>query len=464
MGQVVKDNIKLDIQGTDRRLEFRKHERFDKWSAKFKGVGQEYCFTIRENNGLYHFSHDRYPIDPRDQEIINFFIAQIDKLNEDYQASRLEGVEDVAKDEESPEIPDEERNPYNPEKIRVVTKNFSIAQVFEMMTEDGEIDLSPDFQRQFVWLTAERKSRLIESIMLKIPLPVFYFSELENGNMQVIDGVQRLTVIKQFLSGEFKLSKLEYLEKFNGKYYPSKNGKGERELLEPKFVRRIKQAQLTINIIESSSPAKVKYDIFKRLNSGGVQLNSQEIRNCMANSSVRKFVKDLAQSQEFKEATCDSVNDTRMAAQKLVMRFIGFYYLRVKKRENFKYLSDIEDFLNRTLDIFNNSSEGERAEIEKAFKNAMKNARYLFGNNAFRKIRKALINKSLFTTWSVFLSEYSPDDIEERFEREGLVKPLEEELAKEKDYYDATSLGTNSKKKLDKAFEIAEEIFNKERR
>ena len=95
-----------------------------------------------------------------------------------------------------------------------------------MIVDDQEIDLSPDFQRNFVWLDNKRKSRLIESIMLRIPLPVFYFSQNDEGKMQVIDGVQRLTVIKQFLSGEFKLSKLEYLEKFNGKYYPSSKARG----------------------------------------------------------------------------------------------------------------------------------------------------------------------------------------------------------------------------------------------
>ena len=212
---------------------------------------------------------------------------------------------------------------------------------------------------------------------------------------------------------------------------------GERDELEAKFVRRIKQTQLTINIIDPASPDKVKYDIFKRVNSGGRHLNSQEIRNCMARPEVRKFIKELAGSDDFKQATRHSVNDNRMAAQKLIMRFIGFYYLWVKEYENLKYSSDIEDFLNKTLEIFNNSSTEDKDKIGEYFRNAMKNAQYLFGEYAFCKIlstesnqRNPLINKSLFTTWSVFLSSHSPSEIKTMFSKKALVAPLAQELEK----------------------------------
>ena len=460
--------LHLKIKDTSKKLKFTPRDNEGnvggEWHAKFK----DYNIIIKDDNGVYRFYHDPTTLREEDNDCIKFFVEQIDEINEQNQVSKIDGVEDTLEDEDELDEQGEEKNPYNPEEIRVDTKNFSIAQIFEMITVDNEIDLSPDFQRNFVWSDNKRKSRLIESILLRIPLPVFYFSQLDDGKMQVIDGVQRLTVLEEFLSGKFKLGKLEYLTKLNGKYYPSESRKNNKkeDILDAKFVRRIKQTQLTINIIDPGSPSKVKYDIFKRVNSGGKHLNSQEIRNCMAKPKARKFIRELAHSKYFKEATYNSVNDIRMAAQKLVMRFIGFHYLKVRKHNDFKYSSDIEDFLNKTLDVFNSSSSGEKDEIREGFENAMINAQYLFGDFAFRKIlsidsthRRPLINKSLFTTWSVFLSKYSHANIKKDFSQNALAKPLAEELSKRKDYYDAVSLGTNSKNKLDCAFDMAKKIF-----
>ena len=458
--------MNLEIRSNGKKLRFIALDNEEKkWHACFNDHD---LFIEQDDNGIYHLS---YPSDidlEEERENIDSFIIQIDKINEDNHLSRIDGIEES---EEQTEEKQSEKNPYDPEKIRVETKSFSIAQAFDMMTnQDEEIDLSPDFQRNFVWSDNKRKSRLIESILLRIPLPVFYFSQLEDGKMQVIDGVQRLTVIKDFLSGKFKLSKLEYLEKFNGKYFPSQN-RTKEEILEPKFVRRIQLTQLTINIIDPTTPGKVKYDIFKRVNSGGRHLNPQEIRNCMAIPEARKFIKKLAHSEEFKKATCNSVNDIRMAAQKLVMRFIGFYYLKIKEKRDLKYSSDIEDFLNKTLEIFNRSNISEKEVISKDFRYAMTNAHYLFKEHAFRKVlpaninqRRQLINKSLFTTWSVFLSQHAPSKIKNDFKKGALLDPLAKELSKKEDYYNAVSLGTNSKKKLDNAFKKTEEIFNQSKR
>lgn len=106
---------------------------------------------------------------------------------------------DDADDDEKEEF--EKYNPYNPKLIRVDTKTFSIDMVNEMIN-DGEIDLSPDFQRGFVWTDITRKSRLIESLLLRIPVPAFYFAQDEDGMFQVVDGVQRLTVINSFMKNE----------------------------------------------------------------------------------------------------------------------------------------------------------------------------------------------------------------------------------------------------------------------
>ncbi|RZJ78698.1 MAG: DUF262 domain-containing protein [Chryseobacterium sp.] len=161
--------------------------------------------------------------------------------------------------------------PYDPEDIKVRRESFSVFEVNRMMTDQKDIDLNPDFQRNLVWDIA-RKSALVESILLGIPIPVFYFAESKTGMYHVVDGLQRLSTIKQFFNNEFALKKLEHLsDECNGRYY--KNGidnKGGKAVgLERKYSRRLENAQLIINVIEHASPQKVKYDIFKRLNTGG---------------------------------------------------------------------------------------------------------------------------------------------------------------------------------------------------
>lgn len=143
----------------------------------------------------------------------------------EYKMSQLintqDGFDDAA-DDEKEEF--EKYNPYNPKLIRVDTKTFSIDMVNEMIN-DGEIDLSPDFQRGFVWTDITRKSRLIESLLLRIPVTAFYFAQDEDGMFQVVDGVQRLTVINSFMKNEFKLKNLEYLTECNGKWFKNEKYK-----------------------------------------------------------------------------------------------------------------------------------------------------------------------------------------------------------------------------------------------
>lgn len=116
------------------------------------------------------------------------------------------------------------------------TKPFSIRQMNEMI-EIGDVDLSPDFQGGFVWNDITRKSRLMESLLLRIPIPVFYFAQDEEGLFQVVHGVQRLIVINSFMKNELKLKNLEYLIECNGKYFKKPGNK--LESIEDMYVRRI---------------------------------------------------------------------------------------------------------------------------------------------------------------------------------------------------------------------------------
>ena len=175
-------------------------------------------------------------------------------------------------------------NPYDPDKIKVRSDKIAVS-ILSKMIDNESIDLNPDFQRNLVW-NSFQKSRLIESILLRIPLPMFYFAEDNEGNLSVVDGLQRISTIKEFMDNKFPLRDLQYLnDSCEGRYYETK---GNKKGLDTKYLKWFDLTSISANIIDPSSPSKVKYDIFRRINTGGRPLNNQEIRNCLMGKGLRE--------------------------------------------------------------------------------------------------------------------------------------------------------------------------------
>ncbi|MEO6038360.1 MAG: hypothetical protein ABIQ93_08105, partial [Saprospiraceae bacterium] len=183
----------------------------------------------------------------------------------------------------------------------------------------------------------------------------------------------------------------------------------EKSLPRP-MSRQIEQTQLIVNVIEASSPTQVKFDIFKRINTGGKHLNNQEIRNCIATPSTRKLLHNMVHTDLFLEATGGSDLAKRMDDQELALRFIGFRQVHQKRLE---YNGNMNSFLNKLVDMLNGMKEKDLQVLVHSFEVALRNCLYLFGDYAFRKYlpeqlepgaRRQAINKSLFTTWTVVLS------------------------------------------------------------
>lgn len=358
---------------------------------------------------------------------------------------------------------EDEINPFNPEDIKVHAKQFSLRLISDMIDED-EIDLSPDFQRNFVWNTIQ-KSRLIESILLRIPLPMFYFSEDNEGRITVIDGLQRLTTIKEFMDNKFSLRKLEYLKDSCDKRYYKTDGK--KKGIDAKYLRWFNQTQFSVNVIDPSSPPKVKYDIFRRINTGGKPLNNQEIRNCLAGRGLRETLNAMTKLSEFHSAVDNSIKSKRMGDQEVALRFILFYDLM-----NNSGVSDYTGYINDSLDGIIEKYSGETEEnltnYISLFSKAMKNAEYLFGRYAFRKIRpkdiepeahKKLINKALFVSCSVLLSSIDHDTLVKNNKEFGLVNPLVKAIEEDAQFLNYLSYGTNSRNNLLYIFKKVEELI-----
>jgi hypothetical protein len=357
-------------------------------------------------------------------------------------------------------------NPYNPDKIKVRSDKIAVA-VLSKMIDNKSIDLNPDFQRNLVW-NSFQKSRLIESILLRIPLPMFYFAEDEEGKLTVVDGLQRISTIKDFMDNKFPLKDLQYLDdSCGGRYYEAK---GTKKGLDAKYLRWFDLTSISANIIDPTSPYKVKYDIFRRINTGGRPLNNQEIRNCLTGQGLRDALKEMVSLDEFKTATDYSIKSTRMEDQELALRFLVFYQLY----EIVRNIDEYNGYMDSILDVFTETSiKTKKDDFNKyigLFQNAMINSEYLIGRKfAFRKIQtkdiqpnsyKQLINKALFVCTTILLANFNSDKIKDLNQENSLRQVLAEKIENNKDLLYYLSYGTNGKANLLYTFKELNELFS----
>jgi Protein of unknown function DUF262 len=361
-----------------------------------------------------------------------------------------------------------ELNPYNPDEIKVRTDKLNIT-LLSTMIDNGDIDLNPDFQRNLVWNNFQ-KSLLIESILLRIPLPMFYFAEDYEGKLSVVDGLQRISTIKEFMDNKFPLKHLQYLKDSCGdKYYKDS---GLNKGLDSKYFRWFNLTSITANFIDPTSPYKVKYDIFRRINTGGRPLNNQEIRNCLTGQVLRDILKEMVQLPEFFSATDFSIKKTRMDDQEIALRFLMFY--QWYEGSEFKNIDKYNGYMDSSLDEFTESNiKSKKEDLVKyvaLFSNAMKNAEYLIGRRySFRKIQtkdvlphsyKQLLNKALFVCTSILLANYSHNKITSLNEANSLRNKLAEKIEKDYKLFNYLSYGTNGRANLTYTFDILKELIS----
>lgn len=286
--------------------------------------------------------------------------------------------------------------PFNPKEINIKTKTMSLDNIIKRIKE-GEIDLAPDFQRKGNLWTLDKQSRLIESMLIKLPLPAFYFDGTEDEKWLVVDGLQRLSAIKNYVVDEnFSLQGLEFLEPIQGKRFSE---------LPRNYKRMIEETEIVAYIINPGTPADVKFNIFKRINTGGLVLEPQEIRHALNQGVPARYVARLANMKSFKEVTQYAIATDRMLDREFVTRFIAFY---LKGPDG--YRPDLDTFMTTAMGELKDLGNDKLSEMEDDFDSAMRLAKKIFGRWAFRKVFSTLekrkpINKALFEVWSVSLAK-----------------------------------------------------------
>ena len=335
-------------------------------------------------------------------------------------------------------------HPFDPSKIKVHTVPAVVGQLMARIEHD-EIDLAPDFQRMSGLWNAEKKSRLIESLLLRIPIPVFYVAADEEEKWAVVDGVQRLSTIHDYVTGKFSLTRLEYRTEFDGRRFAD---------LPRAMQRRINETQFVVNVIEPGTPPEVTFNIFRRINTGGSPLNGQEIRHALNPGPVRAYLKALAASSEFARATDGSVSPHRMDDRACVLRFLAFHMVPWEEYSG----KSLDEYLDSAMKAVNRIGQERRNVLAEDFRKAMRAAAGIFGDEAFRK-RYVLsdyrrpINMPLFEAWSVQLARCSPEQIDRLVGRRDEVRGRFMELLNEDQEFErAISSATGAPRRILKRF------------
>ena len=328
--------------------------------------------------------------------------------------------------------------PFNPKDVDIITQSMVVANIIERLKED-RIVLDPEFQRRPDLWDDMKQSRLIESLIVRIPLPSFYFDyDDEDDNYIVVDGLQRLWAIKRFAAidisdpNRLQLTGMEYLTEYNGKMY---------EDLPLSLQRRIKEQTIVAYVIRPGTPESVRNSIFTRINTGGLQLTPAEIRNSVYRGKVASLLRELAHSNEFIEATNGRINSYRMIDCELVNRFLAFYLQDLSN-----YNGNLDAFLNDVLKLLKNSDDTVFDDCRQAFYRSMKTAKVLFGEIAFRKLKTngsyGSVNKPLFECVSVSLAKLSSDKCDELLSKRNIFIDKYLHLLKDKDFNMVITNGT----------------------
>jgi hypothetical protein len=332
---------------------------------------------------------------------------------------------------------------YPIDTVLIRNENRTVHDVLRRI-EKGDYIMNPDFSRDFIW-PEEMQSKLIESVLMRIPLPAFYLAENPEGKMIVVDGLQRLSTFQSFVTNKLKL-KLPHQKELHQKTFSE---------LSYKLQNRVEDSNLIIYAIDAKAPSRALLDIFDRVNSG-IPLTIQQLRNCFFMGPATKFLKTEAETDLFKKATGYSLDTAKMRERELINRFCAFFLFGAEK-----YEGRMDDFLNRALEKMNKLKAIELENLSSKFRTSMKNNLTVFGEHAFRKHfpdkeGRSAINASLWDVLSTGLSHYPEQLVQTKAEK---LKAEIYRLFSDEEFIDAITLGTNQANRVRERFQKIESVL-----
>ena len=318
----------------------------------------------------------------------------------------------------------------------------------------GKLVLQPNFQRYFVW-DSKKSSRLIESALLDIPLPVIYLSEEKDGKEHVIDGQQRLTAFFSFIDGEFPDNK-EF--KLSGlKVYKSLNRKSFKDIDEV-LQDKVKYCKFRTITFKKESDTDLKFEIFERLNTGAVKLNDQELRNCVYRGSYNELLEELSRDKDFMYLLNLKTSSTSLILFSYVLRFAAFYHSTY-----LNYKPPMKKFLDTDMDKYQDINEKDSMELKQAFKNAVIVIKSLVDKHAFKRFYKGTekdpngywepkkFNASLY---DILMYGFAKEDKNKVYQNLDTIREaLIDLMTNDEEFLDSIELSTSSIQAVTKRFD-----------
>ncbi len=351
------------------------------------------------------------------------------------------------------------QDPFNPTEINIVSKQDTLHNLIERL-KHGEIDMNTDFQRHPDLWDNQKMSRLIESILIRFPLPAFYFDASDDEKWLILDGLQRLSAIRKFVMEDnekkkLRLRGLEYLKDLSGKTFSE---------LPRAYKRRLDECPVTLFLIQPGTPEMVKYSIFRRINTGGLVLSDQEIRNAMAKPEIRDYLKKLAANAYLKKTVGDQTK--RMIDQELVLRFLAFYCMDYETSTK-----NITHFLDEMIEKLEKTKKQELDQYEKTFHTALERCWRLFEESVFEKRtadaknRRRRKNSTLFEVWTVALAQMDELEMVILEQKKELLSDMHLKLmASDNDYFRSITYSTQKRDhyriRREKVHQIIKEVLN----
>ena len=324
--------------------------------------------------------------------------------------------------------------PFDPNDIDVDISVVNLGSLLDQL-EYNEIDLQPEFQRASDVWSPVKKSRLIESVLLGLPLPSFYFSEdPETNKLLVVDGLQRLCAFTDFcINKTLKLKGMQFLTTLEGASY---------DKLDRTQIRRIKSLKVTLNTLRKNTPQRVKLVIFQRVNTAGVPLTPQEMRNALYQKKATDLLKRMVKLDSFHNATGGKISSKRMTDCDFANRFLAFY-LYIKE-----YDGNLDEFMGDTLAKVNRMSQQEIDDIYNAFDKSMRLCFDLLGETAFKRPDPnnqgcfLKINKAIFEVLSVSIANLSVQERDQLVRQAVQFKNALYDLFTQEDFIKSCTSGT----------------------
>lgn len=354
----------------------------------------------------------------------------------------LSGNEYVLYTEDAEEEDSECNKFISNEKVNIKEDKFSVFEYCRKIKK-GHINMNPDFQRNLVW-SKTQKSRFIESALMNLPLPPIYLKKESDTKFIVVDGLQRSAALSDFIENKFALYGLERLSSLNGCTFD------KLDSVEDGLSARLEDCQLNMYVMQPSVSMSLIYDLFNRINTGGTQLNRQEIRNCILKGKSTTLLRDLSFSSEFRESVGNGIKPKRMKDREVLLRCIAFAILSYEE----DYSGYMDEFLEKAMRKLNKMTDLEIEKLKSRTLQVFNRTYRIFLENNFRiptyGTRGRINIAVLETVFLYFFNLGDYDDTPSAEYRERFTS-----LLKDEKYLNAVRWSTGSKTQVNIRFEIS---------